>query len=295
MGRRAWVLLFLSLTVVSVLASGLLLTRHYDSNVERFGDPFVDLDAGRRPVKATRTAKSMTFLVLGSDSRISAGDPTQWRAGAQRTDAIMLLHVPADRQGVDLVSIPRDSWVEIPDHGRAKINAAFSYGGPSLMVATVERLTSVRIDHVVIADFTGFTTLTDALGGVRLGPEQMDGAQALAYVRQRHGLPGGDLDRVRRQQAWMRAVADKLIDEGGLTNPLRLNRVMNDVTQLLAVDDRLTGTKMRSTALSLRHLHSSDIRTATAPVRRTGWEGQQNVVYLADDEAEALWRELRTT
>lgn len=293
MSRRVWVALFVSLSVVSVLVSGLLLTRHYDSNVERFGDPFVDLDVGQRPVKAT--AKSMTFLVLGSDSRISAGDPAQWRAGAQRTDAIMLLHVPADRQDVRLVSIPRDSWVEIPEHGRAKINAAFSYGGPSLMVATVEHLTNVRIDHVVIADFTGFTTLTDALGGVRLGPGQMDGAQALAYVRQRHGLPGGDLARVRRQQAWMRAVADKLIDEGGLSNPLRLNRVMNDITQLLAVDDRLTGTKMRSTALSLRHLRSSDIRTATAPVRSTGWEGQQNVVYLADDEAEVLWREMRAT
>jgi anionic cell wall polymer biosynthesis LytR-Cps2A-Psr (LCP) family protein len=293
--RRAWVLGFLGVMVTSVLAVAVLLTNHYDGNVERFGDPFAPLEAADRPAKAVTAAKSMTFLVLGSDSRISAGDPAAWRAGAQRTDAIMLMHVPADRRQVQLVSIPRDSWVDIPGHGQNKINAAFSFGGPSLMVATVEQLTNVRIDHVAIADFTGFTALTDSLGGVQLGRQAMDGRQALAYVRQRHGLPGGDLARVQRQQAWMKAVAGKLLGTTSLTNPIALNRRLNDVTSLLAVDDQLSGAKMRSLALSLRKLSGSDIRTMTAPVSGSGREGAQSVLYLAADQAEALWREMRTT
>ncbi len=285
----------LGLFGLAFAATILVVNHRYDSNVERFEDPFQNLPSEERPTKVARAAKSQTFLVLGSDSRISAGDPSQWQAGAQRTDAIMLLHLPADRQKVQLVSIPRDSWVAIPGRGEAKINAAFSFGGPALMVATVEQLTGVRIDHVLIADFTGFIALTDSLGGVRLDGTQMNGQQALTYVRQRHGLPGGDLDRVARQQEWMQAVVSKLIERGGVSNPLRFNRVMNDVTKLLAVDEGLTGAKMRSTALSLRGLSSSDLRTETAPVRGTGWEGEQNVVYLAGDEGESLWREMRTS
>jgi anionic cell wall polymer biosynthesis LytR-Cps2A-Psr (LCP) family protein len=294
MSRRSWVLGFVGVMVVSVLGVALLLTRHYDSNVERFGDPFAPLESADRPAKP-KAAKSLTFLVLGSDSRISAGDPGAWRVGAQRTDAIMLLHVPADRAGVQMVSIPRDSWVAIPGRGQAKLNAAFSLGGPSLMVATVEQLTNVRIDHVLIADFTGFTALTDTLGGVRLGGQEMNGAQALEFVRQRHGLRGGDLDRIRRQQTWMKAVVDKFLSSTSLSSPRALNRRLNQVTSLLAVDDRLSGSKMRSTALSLRKLSSADIVTMTAPVSGSGREGDQSVLYLAEDEAEKLWRQMRTT
>jgi anionic cell wall polymer biosynthesis LytR-Cps2A-Psr (LCP) family protein len=148
---------------------------------------------------------------------------------------------------------------------------------------------------VAIADFTGFTALTDSLGGVQRGRQAMDGRQALAYVRQRHGLPGGDLARVQRQQAWMKAVAGKLLGTTSLTNPIALNRRLNDVTSLLAVDDQLSGAKMRSLALSLRKLSGSDIRTMTAPVSGSGREGAQSVLYLAADQAEALWREMRTT
>lgn len=294
MRRRTKVLLFLAFVACSVVVGSVMIVRHYDANVERFGDPFAKLPEAGRPPKAP-LGTSQTFLVLGSDSRISAGNPAQWAAGAQRTDAIMLVHLPADRRSVQVVAIPRDSWVEIPQHGRNKINAAFSLGGPALMVATVEHLTGVRIDHVVIADFTGFTKLTDTLGGVRLDQRQMNGVQALAYVRQRHGLPGADLARIQRQQTWMRAVANKLLTTTTLTNPVALNRRLNDVTQLLAVDDRLTGSRMRSTARSLRTVRGDDIDYVTAPVLRSGWEGKQQVLYLADADAELLWSRMRTT
>ena len=98
----------------------------------------------------------------------TAGDPTQWEAGAQRTDAIMLVHLAADRKSAAAISIPRDSWVPIPGYGEAKINAAFSYGGPALMIRTVEDLTGVRIDHFAVTDFESFEALTDSLDGVEI-------------------------------------------------------------------------------------------------------------------------------
>ena len=80
----------------------------------------------------------------------------------------MIVHIPANRKGAYIISIPRDSWVTIPGHGQAKINAGFSFGGPTLMVQTVESVTGVRIDHVAIVDFDGFKQITDALGGVQI-------------------------------------------------------------------------------------------------------------------------------
>ena len=145
--RRPVLLITLAIIVVlggAAVASLSVAERWLSKNVETIGDPFQGLDT--RPDLTGDTepegGKSpMNLLLLGSDSRISAGDPSQWKAGAQRTDAIMLVHLPADRQTAQVVSIPRDSWVPIPGHGEAKINAAFSYGGPSLMIQTVEHAT----------------------------------------------------------------------------------------------------------------------------------------------------------
>ena len=81
---------------------------------------------------------------------------------------MMLVHIPADRASVQVMSIPRDSWVAVPGHGDAKINAAYSWGGPTLMIQTVEQLTGVRIDHIALTDFNSFVGITDALGGVEI-------------------------------------------------------------------------------------------------------------------------------
>ncbi|HLS33458.1 MAG TPA: LCP family protein, partial [Brevibacterium sp.] len=124
------------------------------------------------PAAAPSDDRAVNFLLLGTDSRISAGDPTMWELGAQRTDAIMLVQLAAHREALTVMSIPRDSWVEIPGHGTHKINAAFSFGGPALTVQTIEALTGVVIDHVAIADFESFATLTDELGGVDITLQQ---------------------------------------------------------------------------------------------------------------------------
>jgi LCP family protein required for cell wall assembly len=248
----------------------------------------------------------MNILLLGSDSRIST-DPGAWTRGAQRTDAIMIAHIPDDRSAVTVTSIPRDSWVTIPGHGKNKINAGFSFGGPTLMVKTVEKLTGVRIDHVVIVDFEGFQEITDDLGGVNInvskatkdgrasfaaGPQTMDGETALNYVRQRHNLPGGDFDRVKRQQNWIRAVALKTLNKGTLTNPLTVNAVLDSLTSSIAADDAFSIGKMRSLALSLRKVRGDDLTFLTAPVAGTGRspDGKQSIVNLDAGANRALWK-----
>jgi LCP family protein required for cell wall assembly len=300
----------LALSVViggAAVAAAFYLQHKYDNNVERFGDPFAGIPAASRPAPAP--ANVQNILLLGSDSRVSAGNPKDWEAGAQRTDAIMVAHVPADRSGVQIVSIPRDSYVDIPGRGKNKINAAFSFGGPQLMVQTVEQLTKVRIDHVVMVDFTGFTNITDALGGVTInvaeptkderstfaaGPQRMSGADALNYVRQRHNLPGGDFDRVKRHQNWIRAVEGLAGDRGTLTNPLQLNRVLDATTRTIATDDGFSVGEMRSLALSARNMRAADMQFLTAPVEGTGRAGKASIVVLDLPANADMWKAMAT-
>lgn len=306
------------LVVLAVLASLVLgvvgggawwvrsFTRQLDANIERFGNPFAALPDDQRPTKPAAAAKAMNILMLGSDSRVSAGDPTAWEAGAQRTDAIMILHVDAARTGATIMSIPRDSWVPIPGRGHAKINAAFSWGGPSLMVRTVEAYTNVRIDHVVMVDFEGFMRLTDSLGGVtitvpkatrdeagsfRAGPQRMDGPTALRYVRQRHNLPGGDFDRVRRQQNWIRAIMREALDRQSLSDLPTMTSVLTTVSESIATDDGFSFAAMRDLVWSMRSVHADDVRFLTAPVKGTGRspDGRQSIVELDAAANASLW------
>lgn len=291
-----------------------LFQRSLMNNIESLGDPFAGVTD--RPVPTTSTdvlddaASTINFLVLGSDSRISAGDPTQWTYGAQRTDTIMLVQIPADRKHVYVMSIPRDSWVPIPDHGEAKINAAFSYGGPPLLIQTVEDLTGVRIDHFVVTDFESFKNITDDLGGVVLdlkedftvdgvtipaGEQQtLDGAQALKWERERYSLPRGDFDRVQRQQAWMRAIAAKVRNSGVLTNPVQLTSLLTTLSSSISADDGLTSDVLLNLALDLRGLSTGDITFFTAPYSGTGRSDDGQSIVLLDDAALAplmeAWR-----
>ncbi len=296
--------LLMLLALLAVLVGGavgvvVFVAQQISKSIEWFGDPFAGIET-RPPVVETEPGERapVNILLLGSDSRISAGDPAMWEAGAQRTDAILLLHLPADREKLYLMSIPRDSWVDIPGHGQAKINAAFSYGGPSLLVETVENLTGIRVDHLAVADFESFARLTDHLGGVEVtipeetydrrrqepipaGTYTMDGEQALDYVRQRYGLPNGDLDRVQRQQNWIRSIAASAREKGVLDNPYELTRLLLVLSDSVAADDSLTVATMRDLAMSARAIDiSADITFFTAPITGLGTsaDGQSTVV-----------------
>ncbi|MFC8798174.1 LCP family protein [Promicromonospora sp. NPDC057138] len=259
-----------------------------DGNMERI-DAFADVDPATRPsappVKGPTAP--MNILVLGSDSRISAGDPTVWEAGAQRTDAIMLVHIAADRQTAAVISIPRDSWVPIPGYGEAKINAAFSFGGPPLMIHTVESLTGVRIDHFALTDFESFTTLTDSLDGVEITVpaaaggsvrQAMTGEEALLFARERYSLANGDFGRVQRQQAWMRAILAKVSEDR--TDLLKMSSFLGAVTNAVTVDEGFTFDTMQDLAISVRNISGDDITFMTAPYAGTdrSADGQSIVV-----------------
>lgn len=313
--RRALtgVAVVLGLTVLMLVGTTLWL-HHQLGQVERIEGVFDDL--GSRPDKPASGpgADALNVLLLGTDRRSevpTTGDAARspaWAPGAQRSDAMMLLHVNADRDEVTAISLPRDSWVDVPGHGMNKINAAFSYGGPSLAVHTVEQLTGVRIDHLAVVDWAGYRELIDALGGITVtvprtvhdsargitwtaGEHHLDGQEALDYVGQRYGLPGGDLDRVRRQQAVLATLAEESLSQR--TSPGLVVDFLDVLTQHVSVDDRWSDDAMLSLAWSLRDVGAKDVHHLTAPVSGLGWAGAQSVVWLDRAAGAALWDAVR--
>ncbi|WP_425956687.1 LCP family protein [Xylanimonas sp. McL0601] len=300
MSGKAKALTAVGVLVALLLGGGLgavLLFQHnLDRNIERLGDPFADLPERPDPAPAAGANGPVNFLVVGSDSRINANDPTQWAYGAQRTDTIMLVHLPGDRQAAQVISLPRDLWVPIPGHGESKINAAFSWGGPPLLIQTVEQLTGIRIDHFLVTSFESFAEMTDTLGGVEItvahdvhdraqgfqpaGTHLMTGEEALRYVRTRYGLPHGDFDRVQRQQNWMRAIMKDVAQNR--TDVRTVTDFLTTVSRSVAADDALTAGRMRELFTSTIGLGPGDVTFLTAPHAGTGRspDGRQSIVVL---------------
>jgi LCP family protein required for cell wall assembly len=303
---------------VAVLAltglAGAIYVDHQLGQVHRIHGVFDGI--GPRPYRPTSgpAAEAVNVLLLGTDRRSdvattgSAAPARAWVPGEQRSDAMMLVHVAADRSTVTVVSLPRDSWVDVPGYGMAKINAAYSYGGASLAVRTVERLTDIRLDHLAVVDWTGFRDLTDAVGGVTVrvpqtvhdsarditwtaGVHHLDGQQALDFVGQRYGLTGGDLDRVRRQQEVLGKLAQATL--GMREDPRLALDFVRMLTEHVSVDDRWSSRDLATLAWSLRHVGDDDVRYLTAPVADLGWEGDQSVVHLDARAGDTLWRAIR--
>ncbi len=305
-GWRIALLSVLAIFLVLTLATGglALWVRHsIASGMEFIADPFAGIPA-RAPQQKVAAGEepAVNILVLGTDSRTSASDPSQWQEGAQRTDAIMIVQVSGDRKTVSVMSIPRDSWVEIPGHGQGKINAAYSYGGPSLTIHTVENLTGIHIDHFAVANFESFVALTDEIGGVRVnlktpqtlagkeldaGAQVLNGQQALAYTRERSSLPNGDFDRVKRQQTWMRSIVSRVLTNGTLSSPTALYSFLKTASRTVAVDESFTLNQMQSLALETRHLHSNDIAFMTVPTAGTGTSADRQSIVMLDADADA--------
>ncbi|MGY1802937.1 LCP family protein [Blastococcus sp. SYSU D00922] len=310
--RRVLISLGVLGLVLALVAGGGLwfLTNRYAGNIDRVADVFSGLDEDSRPAPATPAEPAgddpVTFLLVGSDTRAEL-EPGETPDG--RSDAIMIARFTADRQHAQLISIPRDSWVDIPGHGMNKINASYAFGGPTLLIQTVEQLTQVRIDHYVTIDFDGLIQVTDDLGGVDVvvaetstngpytfeaGENHLNGEQARWYLAQRKGLPGGDFDRVRRQQQYLRSMFSKLFSSDTFTDPGRLDAALRAVTGATTVDDTLGNTDLLALAYSLRNVTPSSVEFFTAPVLGTGMEGAASVVYLDAVTGERMWTYLRT-
>ena len=311
-GRRILAVLAALALVLAMLVGGGLwfLADRYGRNIDRISDVFAGLDESIRPAPAVPAQQAadepVTFLLVGSDTRVA---PEQGADPGGRSDAIMLTRIGADRDRAQVISIPRDSWVPIPGHGMDKVNAAYSLGGPSLLIETVEQLTGVRIDHYVAVDFEGLVQVTDDLGGVDVtvaettswgpytfhaGTNHLDGDQARWYLGQRYGLPGGDFDRVRRQQQYLQSLFGKLFSRNTFTDPPRLDAALLAVTKAVSVDDSLSNAELVSLAYSMRAVSPDDVDFLTAPVLSTGTEGSASVVYLDETAGERMWAYLRT-
>lgn len=255
------------------------------------------------PVSPVASGAAVNILVLGSDSRSASADTAvSGSASDQRADTIMLVHIPADRSTVYSISLMRDLWVNIPGHGSAKINAALAFGGVPLMVQTIEDLLKQPIDHVAMIDFAGFKGLTDALGGVEVtidkpftsslnqqefhaGKNQLDGERALAFVRERYAYADGDYQRVRNQQAFLRAVIGKTLSAGILSNPLTLHNVLDATAPYISVDAGLNSAALGSLAFSLRDIRRDDVVFFTLPTLGTGWSADGQSIVIPDRSA----------
>lgn len=238
------------------------------------------------------------YLVIGSDAR--PGET------GSRADVIQLVHVDEDHDNVWIIHFPRDLYVPIPGHGKDKINAAYAYGQSPLLVRTIQDLVGVKINHVAKTDFEGFKQLTNALGGVTVnntepGPDypagqvQLNGTEALDYVRERKQLAEGDISRGQRQQAWLKAIMRETLAPEVLLNPSRLNGVIEAGTEHTVVDEDLTGSVIRREAIQLRSVRGGDIHFITAPFSGYGTTPEGASIDILDEQGmAALSDALRT-
>lgn len=255
-----------------------------------------------------------TFLLVGSDSRsgLTKAERKEYGTGSakgQRTDSIMILHIPPGGQPA-LVSVPRDSFVEIPGEGSNKINAAYAFGGPKLLTRTVEHNTGLRIDEYVEVGFGGFVNVINAIGGVEMclkepmkdkdahidlkaGCQELSGKDALGYVRARKSDARGDLGRVERQREMIGAMADKAASPASILNPVRYWRLTNAGTDSLAVGE---GTSMFAVArmmLAFSKVSGKDGLTLTVPIGNANASTSAGSSVLWDEEkAKAMFDDI---
>jgi polyisoprenyl-teichoic acid--peptidoglycan teichoic acid transferase len=303
---RRWLALALavvaSLVVAALTTSALYavsIDRAINDNLRHRSD---QLPAGEKARPTKGSAKAINYVLMGSDSR-DVGNAVH----GGRSDALMVMHLAADRKSAYMISFPRDMYVSIPGHGKNKINSAFALGGPALTVRTLERLLHTRMDHVAMIDFEGFINLTEELGGVRVynkhssasrgykfpaGYVSLRGDQALAYVRERYRLPCGDLDRAERQRTVLQAILAKGLAKETITNPAKFLDFVRGVSRHVTVDDQLTEKELRETALSLRLL-PKDIHMLQAPISGFGTSRKQSVDIVDQKKLAQLAKALR--
>lgn len=292
--------------VLAYPAYGVLSTYHQvDSNLTR-EEKHVHAVSETRPVQLASDddGKPLDILVIGSDKRPS-------EEGFGRSDTNILVHVSADRENVTLISIPRDSMVAAPVDCNDPLgptvvrqwNENYSLGGARCTATTVERATGVRVDHFVVVDFNGFADIVDALGGVTVkvpqaihdkdahldveaGTQRLNGDQALGYVRARKSIgDGSDLGRIKRQQAFLKGLAqelrnkDSLADSGSVLNLLRVS------SQYMTVDNEWSVSDMASLAADVK---GAKIKALTVPNKtyapdpnRVEWTPESSTVWRA--------------
>ncbi len=242
---------------------------------------------------AARQQHAENFLMIGSDTRAGA-DAKFGNASGARSDTTILVHLSPDRTKATAVSIPRDSWVDIPNctstdghliaAHQDMFNSAFAIGGPKCTIATVQKLTGIAVTHFVEIDFSGFESMVQAMGSVTIcspaavrdpssgltlhaGDNQLNGPNALAYVRARESLgDGSDLGRIKRQQMFLGAVLRQAMTGSMLTNPARLTSFLDAATKAITVDKGTSFGDLKTLATSMQGLDPKRVTFYTAPI-----------------------------
>ncbi|WP_426364190.1 LCP family protein [Streptomyces sp. E-08] len=282
----------LSVTVLVAGGIGHAVVTGLDTGITRV-DPFKDMK--NRP----QAGHGMNVLVVGTDGRdrITPEEKRKYRLGGAPchcTDTVMLVHISEDRERASVVSLPRDSYAEMPEHtdltsGRkhrahpVKLNAAYAEGGPGLTVRTVESMTGVKIDHYLEVDFTSFMRTVDAVGGVQIcttrplkdsytgldlspGTHELDGGQALQYVRSRHIDGAADIGRMQRQQRFMAALIDQLTNGGVLLNPVRFREVATTMLGSVRADEEFGTDQLLALAKAMHGFTPASSEFVSVPI-----------------------------
>ena len=247
--RRAVVLTIVVTQLVVAVVTALIISVAYKNLDQNFdaGDPIEHVNKKKHLIGGD----PLNILVMGSDSRAGAGNDIDGQTDiGERSDTTILVHVSADRKTVYGISLPRDAVVtrpectgtdgeKVPGADGEMFNVAYSLGGPACTAKQVDALTGIYIDHYVSLDFNGFKDMVDAVHGVKVcipeavndqahgitfkaGTQELSGQQALNYVRERYSTPNSDIGRMKRQQAFIASMINKVVSAGTLTRPSRV-------------------------------------------------------------------------
>jgi LCP family protein required for cell wall assembly len=253
------------------------------------------------------------WLVTGSDSRqgLTRKQEHRYHTGidvnGQRSDTILLLHIPGNGGPAVLVSLPRDSYVKIPGYGYNKLNAAYSFGGPKLLAQTVQNATGLRIEHYMGIGFGGLVNVVNSVGGVtmcfkhplhdtasglhlRKGCQTLSGGKALSFVRTRHQFSSQDLQREQNQRVFMKALLSKMTSPGVMFNPFSSVPATLGAVDSLTVDEGTHLNQLISVAFALRQP-----QTTTVPISNSNYATAQGDAVLWDPaQAGRLFRDLNS-
>jgi LCP family protein required for cell wall assembly len=269
--------------------------------------------AGHRPTAGAGT----NYVLVGSDSRVglTKAQRKQLATGTavgQRTDSIMLVHLPAGGGEPTLVSLPRDSYVPIPGHGSNKINASYSIGGPKLLIDTIEQVSGLHVDGYVEIGFGGFASVVDSLGGVNMclkkpmndkkaginlkaGCQDLDGKNALGYVRARYSDPLGDFGRVQRQRQFLGALLAKASLPVNVVLPWRLHSIATAGGSALTVGQDESAIEVAKVMMAIRDIGKGKGNSVTVPVSDPNLQtAAGSAVKWDTPRAKQLFADLRT-
>lgn len=290
---------------------------HLDSNIEAL--PEIPHMVEKPTAEPEQPKTPLNILVMGSDTRDCDGCAIDNESGEGGSDTTMLLHVAADRKTAYGVSFARDTMVKRPDcevdgeivpgADPVQFNEAFALGGPLCTVQQVEHITGIYIDHTVVVNFAGFEDMVDAVHGVEVcvpfevddpahgihldaGTRLVSGREALNYVRERHVLSANsDIGRMKRQQAFVASMVNRVMSADTLTRPDRLYRFLDAATQSIQLDPDLASLgKLKDLALETRDIDLQRIKFVTVPIE--AYEPDPNRLQFAPGAA-ALWKQIK--